>query len=136
MYLGVPRKNPYTVASKRRLDWLRGYLISGSRKLVENLQLRRNQYYAWRDENLDPAWKFTCYLCKGKAVHWHHIVLLSRGGHDSKDNLVPLCELCHKKVHRKHKVRGNRVKKKVRRKREKFSSPFKKPSVLIEFVPK
>lgn len=136
MYTVKPKRHAQGVGLTKRLEYLRSYLLAGSHKLVKNLDLRREEFERWRDLYLDPAWKFTCYLCKEKADHWHHIVLLSRGGLDSKDNLVTLCESCHKNVHRKVKVRPNREKKKGRKRRTKHLSPFIKPSILVEFVAK
>jgi hypothetical protein len=43
----------------------------------------------------------SCQSCKKKSVklHVHHIVFRSNGGTDTPNNLVTLCETCHKKVH-------------------------------------
>jgi len=47
--------------------------------------------------------KYTCQKCKtnksGQHFHVHHIVFKSKGGTDSPDNLVTLCEPCHTKIH-------------------------------------
>lgn len=44
---------------------------------------------------------YTCQCCKSKkgTMHAHHIVYRSQGGADTLDNLVTLCEFCHKKLH-------------------------------------
>lgn len=44
---------------------------------------------------------YTCKCCKTKkgTLHVHHIVYRSNGGADTLDNLITLCEECHKKLH-------------------------------------
>ena len=45
---------------------------------------------------------YTCQCCKTKkgTLHAHHIVYRRNGGADTLDNLITLCEECHKKLHR------------------------------------
>ena len=45
--------------------------------------------------------KYTCQVCKAKntRLEVHHIKYRSQGGTDDLDNLITLCEECHKKVH-------------------------------------
>lgn len=44
---------------------------------------------------------YTCQCCKSKkgTMHAHHIIYRSEGGADTVDNLITLCEFCHKKLH-------------------------------------
>lgn len=44
---------------------------------------------------------YTCQCCKAKkgTMHVHHIVYRSNGGSDKMNNLITLCEDCHKKLH-------------------------------------
>ena len=44
---------------------------------------------------------YTCQHCKTKkgTLHAHHIVYRRNGGADTLDNLITLCEDCHKKLH-------------------------------------
>lgn len=45
---------------------------------------------------------YTCQSCKKKKnieLHVHHILFRSNGGTDTKDNLITLCQSCHKKLH-------------------------------------
>ena len=40
-----------------------------------------------------------CLLCGGEIEHYHHIVLRSKGGSDTIDNIAGICKECHHKVH-------------------------------------
>lgn len=54
-----------------------------------------------------------CYCCiKNKADIRHHVIPLSQGGRNKRNNIVPLCNTCHCKVH-PHMHRKN--KKEVKR---------------------
>ncbi|AKB73545.1 hypothetical protein MSLAZ_0284 [Methanosarcina lacustris Z-7289] len=47
---------------------------------------------------------YTCHHCKGKSkdsrLHCHHIVFRSNQGSDAPENLITLCETCHKALHK------------------------------------
>lgn len=45
---------------------------------------------------------YTCQCCKTKkgTLHAHHIIYRKNGGADTLDNLITLCEECHKKLHK------------------------------------
>lgn len=45
---------------------------------------------------------YTCQCCKTKkgTLNAHHIIYRSMGGADTLDNLITLCEKCHKKLHK------------------------------------
>lgn len=68
------------------------------------------EYVLWRDNH-------TCQCCHGKSkdkrLNVHHIESRKTGG-DSPENLITLCETCHKRLHK------NEVKLKIRR-----GKPFK-----------
>ncbi len=44
---------------------------------------------------------YTCQCCKTKkgTLNVHHIIYRSKGGSDEAENLITLCEYCHKKLH-------------------------------------
>lgn len=48
--------------------------------------------------------QYTCQKCKGKSkndrLEVHHIQFRSNGGSDESDNLITLCEDCHRKLHK------------------------------------
>ena len=41
-----------------------------------------------------------CACCGGKLEHYHHITERSKGGSDTPENLIGLCNACHDKVHK------------------------------------
>ncbi|MBQ7430259.1 RRXRR domain-containing protein [Butyrivibrio sp.] len=41
-----------------------------------------------------------CAYCNSSIEHYHHIVPRSKGGSDTPENLIGLCNLCHDKVHK------------------------------------
>lgn len=41
-----------------------------------------------------------CACCNGKIEHYHHLVPRSKGGSDTPENLMGLCNDCHDKVHK------------------------------------
>lgn len=45
---------------------------------------------------------YTCQCCKTKkgTLHVHHIIYRSQGGSDDINNLITLCERCHKSLHK------------------------------------
>ena len=45
---------------------------------------------------------YTCQCCKTKkgTLHAHHIIYRRNGGADTLNNLITLCEECHKKLHK------------------------------------
>jgi 5-methylcytosine-specific restriction endonuclease McrA len=56
---------------------------------------------------------YKCKKCKKKnlKLHVHHIVFKSKGGTDTPDNLITLCEFCHEDLHAgKFDLKGKRSK--------------------------
>jgi len=56
---------------------------------------------------------YQCQKCKAKntKLHVHHIIFRSKGGTDTPDNLISLCESCHSKLHAgEFEIKGNRSK--------------------------
>lgn len=47
-----------------------------------------------------PAVTGVCWLCRiSPAVHWRHVIMICRGGHNGNDNRVPICLDCHAAIH-------------------------------------
>ena len=46
-----------------------------------------------------------CFACSGKAEVRHHIIWLSRGGRNQKNNIIALCRKCHAEIHPWLKIR-------------------------------
>lgn len=73
-------------------------LLNNLRKQFEEI---RNQIWAEKQHK--------CVNCGAESnLHLHHIVPLSLGGTNNIDNIVPLCEECHSKVH-KLNMKGHKV---------------------------
>lgn len=56
---------------------------------------------------------YTCQKCKTTKgeLHVHHIIFRSKGGSDTPDNLITLCESCHEKLHKgEFEIKGTRSK--------------------------
>lgn len=61
-----------------------------------------NYGFSSRKEAVMNRDSYTCQICGAKhtKLEVHHIVYRSKGGTDDEDNLITLCETCHKKVHK------------------------------------
>jgi 5-methylcytosine-specific restriction endonuclease McrA len=40
-----------------------------------------------------------CFACRGRAEVRHHIIWLSHGGRNQKNNIIALCKSCHAEIH-------------------------------------
>lgn len=60
-----------------------------------------NYGFASRREAVLNRDSYTCQICgaKNTRLEVHHIVYRSHGGTDDENNLITLCESCHKKIH-------------------------------------
>lgn len=60
-----------------------------------------NYEYGSRKEAVLNRDNYTCQLCGKKHIRLevHHIIFRSNGGTDDENNLITLCEACHKGVH-------------------------------------
>lgn len=82
--------------------------------LIKNPSLRLEKIKSWgyqkgfnygfasRREAILNRDSYTCQICgaKNTRLEVHHIVYRSQGGTDDEDNLITLCEFCHKKIHK------------------------------------
>lgn len=61
-----------------------------------------NYGFSSRKEAVLNRDSYTCQICgaKNTRLEVHHIVYRSKGGTDDEDNLITLCESCHKKIHK------------------------------------
>ena len=60
---------------------------------------RRHYYKRRADGWAKGMTRPPCWICGNTAKHRHHVIPLSGGGRNRKDNLLPLCVLCHRGVH-------------------------------------
>lgn len=61
---------------------------------------------------------YTCERCKEhfpKQIECHHIELISRGGNDSIDNTISLCERCHTEIHKNNMLYENKIKEELKK---------------------
>lgn len=60
-----------------------------------------NYEFSSRREAILHRDKYTCQVCgkKQTRLEVHHIVYRSQGGTDNENNLITLCEYCHKAIH-------------------------------------
>lgn len=82
--------------------------------LMKNPSLRFKKIKSWgyqkgfnygfssRKEAVMNRDSYTCQICgaKNTRLEVHHIVYRSKGGTDDEDNLITLCESCHKKIYK------------------------------------
>lgn len=75
---------------------------------LENPNIQDEQYQHGQMERFENVkafvkWRdsYTCQYCKKKntKLHVHHVKFRSDGGSDRPDNLITLCEQCHKDLH-------------------------------------
>jgi 5-methylcytosine-specific restriction enzyme A len=86
------QQEPLGIA-KERYNYLHEKAPKRNKKFVQELQKLYQgqcQICKW-----NPVNKYAEYLCHGHHIHW-----LSRGGQDSKDNLILVCPNHHGAIHR------------------------------------
>ena len=91
------------VRREHRLSFLISKLRLDSPNIpAKELQKKRLQFDKMKDRRF-RIWTIhenaSCYVCNGRAKIRHHVIPLVKGGHNSHDNIVPLCNQCHSKVH-------------------------------------
>ena len=84
---------------KDRLEFLKKQLDKGF-WLQKGLQEKRRLEFSKIKAKLLPLTQNTlCYNCNDIAVLRHHIIPICKGGLNISRNLVPLCNLCHYRLH-------------------------------------
>ncbi|MFX1285116.1 MAG: HNH endonuclease [Promethearchaeota archaeon] len=67
--------------------------------------------------------KYTCWQCKGKSkdrrLCCHHIIYRKDDGSNEPENLITMCQTCHKTLHNSPKVIQDKVRNKLHGKRKK-----------------
>lgn len=91
------RENLNKLSSSERMIHLKQCLKYG--EWVSDYDAKRVRWeFRKLKERLCPLKKAKCFTCGAKAEHRHHILPISRGGKNTKNNLVPLCIVCHNKL--------------------------------------
>lgn len=87
----------------RRLEWLKNaadWHISSDRRYID----------VRRGSRRFPSATGSCWCCQVKrATLWHHIIQIQHGGRNKARNRVPLCRLCHRKIHPWIEARSERA---------------------------
>ena len=67
-------------------------------------QLRREQTtLSWREKVFKEKGKFCPYCGSKENLEIHHIMEITKGGTNDLFNLIVVCQICHAKIHNKHK---------------------------------
>lgn len=90
------------------------YLIKMSKviresRTLQELQALRCNFNAHKVSSLPLSETAQCYCCTSRAVLRHHVITLANGGRNKRNNIVPLCNSCHCKVH-PHLATGSKSK--------------------------
>ena len=89
--IGKPFRMKYL---KKQLRESEGILLS----MIELNAMRRGfEQVKLREFPMTP--ECPCYCCDSFAEIRHHVVPLSRGGRNKRNNIVPLCNGCHEQIH-------------------------------------
>lgn len=82
-----------------------GFLMKMAAKKREfttynEVRTKRGQFNSHKLKSLPMAESMLCYVCvKNTADVRHHVIPLLQGGRNKRNNIVPLCNSCHCKVH-------------------------------------
>ena len=106
----IYRKNQFkvkhtfkTIKRENRLKFLLNEICKAKRENGEISFLRLNQmrngFNSHKISQLAMTENTKCYICTEKAVLRHHVVPLFYGGRNKRNNIVPLCNECHCKLH-------------------------------------
>ncbi len=89
------------MSKAKRLPFLIQKAQSGQRDYLdlEETTRRRKGFDHTKLENFPMSPTCRCWVCDALAAIRHHIVPLSAGGRNKKNNIVPLCNGCHLAVH-------------------------------------
>ncbi len=93
------RKKIYRARPTSNIKSSSSYSVKGGVKRIKSFDYPEN----WREVALEVKTRdnFKCVWCPSKTkLEVHHIMSLSRGGTNSKRNLITLCENCHSKRHK------------------------------------
>ena len=87
------------------IDWTMEYnkfsfmMLENGRVYGVDFQNGRMKGYDSVNNYIDALQSNHCILCDGAIEHHHHIVPRHKGGSNTPENIVGLCNICHIKVH-------------------------------------
>ena len=70
--------------------------------VTNNQKIQCKESLTWQDirQKVFETYGYRCMLCGSyEQINVHHVIPISRGGCNDIENLVPLCQSCHKKLH-------------------------------------
>lgn len=84
------------------MHYMKNPSLRNEKKIHWGYQKGVNYGFANSKEMVLSRDNYTCKCCKSKkgTMEVHHIVYRSNGGSDDAENLVTLCEKCHKELHK------------------------------------
>jgi len=92
--------NKFTsIAPELRLAYLRSEATSTRSSIRWNKQVAMRRAFDVDKFFLYPLTGKRCYVCNKRANHRHHVIPISVGGKNGRNNIVPLCDPCHSVVH-------------------------------------
>ena len=104
-FRGIKRRN--------RLTFLRKMAKTGDPISLSEIKKNRNGFNQNKIHHLPMNETCPCYACPDPenirtATVRHHVVLLSKGGRNKRNNIVPLCNECHVQLH-PHMQKSGRI---------------------------
>lgn len=124
------------IKKENRLKFLQSKLELNKPNISYELQLARRKGFNLKKFNKFNLWdEMFCYICSKRATLRHHVTPICKGGRNKRNNIVPLCHLCHCKVHpHMHKIVKGEFE--IKSKPVKFKNPFVNKTDIIVVPPK
>lgn len=87
------------IPPERRMQFLRRKAVPHWTLSFAEMRQMRRSFDARKTASLPLSTTTRCYVCSLQATLRHHVLPISAGGRNKRNNIVPLCADCHRKVH-------------------------------------